>query len=148
MNRSFVVDASVTLKLLVEEPGSAEARLFFGRLNEPEPPVLYAPDLLYVECANTVWKYVWRYGYAARSAQAALKALADLSLQSVPTQQLFQEAFRLSARHKISAYDACYLALAQQFHCPLVTEDFELIRRVSGRTDSPIFPLADILSQP
>ncbi len=145
MNRSFVVDASATLKLLIEEPGSAEARFFFSRLGDPEPPALYVPDLLYVECANTVWKYVWRYGYATRAAHAALEALADLSLQAVPTQHLFQEAFRLSARHKISAYDACYLALAQRLRCPLVTEDLKLIRQISIRTSTPLFSLSEAL---
>lgn len=147
MIRSFVVDASTTLKLLIEEPGSAEARLFFGRLSDPDPPALYVPDLLYIECANTVWKYVWRHGYATRAAHAALKALADLNLQAVPTRQLFQEAFQLSTRHKISAYDACYLALAQRFRCPLVTEDSKLIRQVSLRTSTPLLSLVEVLSE-
>ncbi len=147
MSRSFVVDASATLKLLIEEPGSAGARLFFGRLSDPAPPSLYVPDLLYIECANIVWKYVWRHGYATQAAHASLKALADLSLQTVPTQQLFREAFHLSTRHKISAYDACYLALAQRFRCPLITEDSKLIRQVSIRTSIPLLSLVEALSE-
>ena len=145
MSRSFVVDASVALKLLVEEPGSAQARLFFGQLDSPEPPAFYVPDLLYVECANTIWKYVWRHHYAARAAQAALAALAALNLQAVPTQHLFQDAFRLSVRHRISAYDACYLALAQRLRCPLVTEDLDLVGKIHAHASTVLFALADVL---
>ena len=148
MSRSYVVDASAILKLLIEEPGSAEARLFFSRLDSPEPPALYVPDLLYVECANIVWKYVRRHHYAPRSAEAALTALAALSLQAVPTQRLFQEAFRLSVRHQISAYDACYLALAQRLRCPLVTEDLDLTRKIPAHANTTLLSLSSALANP
>lgn len=138
-----MVDASATIKLLIEEPGSEHARRFFSHLADPEPPILYTPDLLYVECANTVWKYVSRYHYAPRSARAALHALAALALQAVPTQHLFQEALQLSIRTRISAYDACYLALAQQIACPLVTEDVDLIRRIRPHVKIPLHLLSE-----
>ncbi len=145
MSGSFVVDASALLKLLVDEPGTEYARIFFGHLADPDPILLYAPDLLYVECANTVWKYVSRYHYAARDAQASLRALAALALQAIPTQLLFQDSLRLGLRHRISAYDACYLVLAERLRCPLVTEDTDLIRHVRPHTKVPLHRLAEAI---
>lgn len=144
MSRAFVVDASATLKLLVEEPGTEDARRFFARLADLEPPVLYVPDLLYVECANTLWKYVIRDQDTPGRAQAALQALAELALQAIPTQLLVQPAFRLGTRYRISVYDACYLALAERLRCPLVTEDLDLIRRARAHAAVPLYRLLDI----
>lgn len=144
MNSAFVVDASATLKLFIEEPGTEQARRFFGALTAPAPPVLYAPDLLYAECANTLWKCVSRYRYPLRHAQAALHALDALTLQAIPTQLLVQSAFRLSVRYRISVYDACYLALAERLRCPLVTEDLDLIRRTHAHASVPLRRLSDV----
>ena len=147
MNRSFVVDASAILKLFVEEPGSDNARLFFSRLEDAEPVRLHVPDLLYAECSNTLWKCVLHHRYAAPFAEAVLSDLATLNLQSVPTRELFQEAFFLSVRHSISAYDACYLALAYRLRCPLITEDVDLIRKVRPQSNIPLHSLADAVQK-
>ena len=52
---TFVIDASVAIKWVVEEPGTPEALLLRRHR-------LLAPDLLMAECANILWK-LW---YAAR----------------------------------------------------------------------------------
>jgi predicted nucleic acid-binding protein len=49
----FVIDASVAIKWLVDEPGTAAA-LSLRRHR------LLAPDLLIAECANVLWKKVRR----------------------------------------------------------------------------------------
>lgn len=47
-----VVDASVGIKLFVDEPGSDAAHGLIGdALREPDAQVL-VPDLFFVECAN------------------------------------------------------------------------------------------------
>ena len=144
----FVVDASATVKLLVEETGTEQARLFFGRLTQIDPPAFYAPDLLYVECANAVCKYVTLYRYPLRHAEAALETLTALALHPIPTQELFLDAFALSIRHRISNYDACYLALAQGLSCPLITEDSNLTRTVRRHAEVPLYSLAEAVSLP
>ncbi|MBI3318232.1 MAG: type II toxin-antitoxin system VapC family toxin [Candidatus Omnitrophica bacterium] len=143
MSGSFVVDASATLKLLVEEAGTDYARIFFGHLKGPKAPVFYAPDLLYVECANTLWKYVVHHRTPSRQAQGALETLMELDLEVIPAQLIIQEALLLGIRCHISVYDACYLALAQQCRSPLVTEDLDLIRKVGPHVNVPLHTLAE-----
>lgn len=144
MKQRLVVDASAALKLVVEEEGTEDARHFFGRLAEAEAPRFFVPDLFYVECANALWKYVFRHGYTAENAKAALEKLGDLALESVATRQLFIEALLLSLKFQISAYDGCYVALAQKLRCGLLTEDLNLIRRIKPHVRVPLFCLAEV----
>ena len=51
---TFVIDASIAVKWVVEEDGTAEA-LALRQRNK-----LIAPQLLVAECANILWKKVQR----------------------------------------------------------------------------------------
>ena len=53
MNEAFVVDASVGIKLFVEEEFSEKVQALFDLLAKNPPTKLFVPDLFYVECANT-----------------------------------------------------------------------------------------------
>jgi predicted nucleic acid-binding protein len=128
---ALVIDASVTIQLFVEEALSPRAWQLFRRLAEPEPVMLFAPDLMYIECANILWKYSERFGYDAGLAQENLEDLAELEIETVPTHELFVKAYRLAQQLGITAYDACYVALAQELGCPLITADQRLTDRIS-----------------
>ena len=127
-----VVDASVAIKLFLVEPLVAEAQALFARLYDSSPLRMYAPDLLYAECANVLWKRVRFRGYDATLASMDLGALQDLPIASVPTRVLTDGAFDLAATWDVSAYDACYVALANLTACPLVTADQRLVQRLAG----------------
>jgi predicted nucleic acid-binding protein len=129
----YVVDASVAIKLYVREPLQEHAQALFARLAEPEPVELHAPDLLYVECANILWKYVRRGGYDLEVASAQLADLVALNLTATPTSALIGNAFRLAAAEAITAYDASYLALSLVIGCPLVTADERLVNQLHER---------------
>jgi predicted nucleic acid-binding protein len=49
--------------------------------------------------------------------------LQALPIASTPTRALADIALGLAITWEISAYDACYVALAQLIACPLVTAD-------------------------
>src|SRR6266849_5468707 len=51
---ALVIDASITVKWVVDEPGTPEALLLRRTAK------LIAPDLLVAECANVLWKKVRR----------------------------------------------------------------------------------------
>jgi predicted nucleic acid-binding protein len=128
----YVIDASVGIKLFLNEPLSAEAHTLFAHLAAEPPAQFFVPDLFYIECTNILWKHTRRSGLAAATAQTYLELLADLNLDITATADLMVGALNLATTWNISAYDACYMMLAQSLGVPLVTADEKLVRAMSG----------------
>jgi len=124
----LVIDASVGIKLFLRESLSDRAEALFNRLADDPPAQFYVPDLFFIECANILWKYVRRFGYPASSASEDARALQRLRLRSVSTAELIGDALRFGLAHGLTAYDACYLALAHRLDVPLITADERLVQ--------------------
>jgi len=124
-----VVDASVGIKLFLIEPLSERADALFAHLAHDPPGRFYVPDLFFIECANTLWKYVQRFGYPADAARQDVADLIRLPLQVVSTAALAEAALELSVQYASTAYDSAYVALAGRLSLPLVTADETLVRR-------------------
>ena len=127
-----IVDASVGIKLFLAEDGSDEAHHLFAELAAEPPSRFYVPDLFFVECGNILWKYVRHFGYPADNARQDVADLQALKLQTVSTADLLTPAFELAIQYDLTAYDACYAALAQQLSLPLITADAPLLRKLAG----------------
>ncbi|NER82178.1 MAG: type II toxin-antitoxin system VapC family toxin [Leptolyngbya sp. SIO1D8] len=127
-----VVDASVAIKLFIEQEGSEQAEALFDRLGTEPDTELYVPELFYAECANVLWQYVRRASYPAAETKASLVRLQVLSLQRVAIPDLVNEAMDIAITHGISAYDACYVELSERLQLPLVTADQKLIRSLAA----------------
>ena len=133
MNNSpsrLVVDASVGIKLFVDEQFSEQAQLLFTKLTEDPPFELYVPDLFYIECTNILLKYMRRFGRSLEDSQADLADLNKLALKTVSTAELMEAALLLASQKNLTAYDACYAVLAQQLNIPLVTADKPMVQAV------------------
>jgi predicted nucleic acid-binding protein len=130
--QAAVVDASVGIKLFVPENGSQQADRLFNRLAADPPASYFVPDLFYIECANILWKYVQRFGYPLENARQDVHDLQALALHDVPTADLAAEALELALELNITAYDACYAALARRLELPLVTADDFLARKLAA----------------
>jgi predicted nucleic acid-binding protein len=139
----FVVDASVGIKLFVEEQLSERALAIFSHLAADPPAELYVPDLFYIECANILLKYTRRFGRSLEDSKADLADLSRLALRSTSTADLMEKALLLASEKDLSAYDACYAVLAEQLEIPLVTADQPLARKI----ETAIF-LGDLDVQP
>lgn len=126
-----VVDASVAVKLYLAEPLAAEAVALFGLLADPAN-VFHVPDLFYAECTNIFWKYVRRGGATPAQVTVHLADLLSLPLRRVPAFDLAADALSLALAHGITAYDACYVALARRLGVPLITADQRLERALAG----------------
>lgn len=126
-----VVDASIALKWLLSEEGSAEALALRPHYR------LIAPDLLVAECANALWKHVQRGQLLPEEAVLAAKLLAADDLDLVPTKGLLAAAVRLSVELRHPAYDCIYLALAMVERCPFITAD-AAFKRKSEQTVSDL----------
>ncbi|MCG6940557.1 MAG: type II toxin-antitoxin system VapC family toxin [Thiohalocapsa sp.] len=112
-----VVDASVILDLLLQ---GDDAAALTARLLDPAR-ILAAPQLLDVEVAQTLRRYVRTTDMTPARGRAALEDLADLPIERYPHTLLLPRIW--DYRDNLTAYDATYLALADALDCPVWTRD-------------------------
>jgi predicted nucleic acid-binding protein len=124
----FVIDASIAVKWVVEEPGTAAALSFL------EQAKLLAPELLVAECANILWKKVRKRELSKDEALLAARLLQGSEIELVPTRALLEPATRIAIELDHPAYDCLYVALAEQNNCPFVTADESLLRKLDQRS--------------
>ena len=125
---AVVVDASVAVKWFFPEVHADAARrlLSLGRK-------LLAPDLIWAEVGNALWK---KSRHAELSSEAARDILQDFRrfpLRTYAVKSLLQPAWDLAERFHLSVYDSLYLALAVRQDCPLVTADFQFYQALKGK---------------
>jgi len=129
----YLIDASVGVKLVLEEPGSDDAHALLERVADDPQGRIYVPDLFYPECANVLWKHVQRHRLAPDVAQENLARLLALPAFEVRTRDVAAPALQLALHHHISAYDATYVAAAEHANAPLVTADGPLLDTFRGK---------------
>ena len=139
----YVVDAGVGVSLVIAGELSDRAYALFAHLAADPPAQFYVPDLFYIECTNVLWKQLRWGGYPAAQARGDLKNLGSLALRRVSTAELMTGAFDIAAAQKITAYDACYVALSQRVKAPLVTTDAKLARALA-RAGYPVEWLGEL----
>ena len=115
----LVVDASV-LAPVVADAGSDGLR-FRGRLRGE---VAVGPDLLRVEVTSVVRRHANTGQLTPEQADAAIGDLLDFPITVFPTAPLLRRVWEL--RQNLTAYDGCYVALAEAVDSPLVTADRRL----------------------
>jgi predicted nucleic acid-binding protein len=115
----IVVDASALLELLLRTPAAAavEARLFGGE-------TVHAPHVLDLEVAQVLRRYERAGSLSAMRAREALDDLVAFRIERYPHHLFLSRVWALRAN--ATAYDACYLALAEALAAPLLTSDRRL----------------------
>lgn len=116
-----VVDASIAVKWFIPEPHAISAnRLLY------EDFELLAPDLIFPEFGNVLWKK-WRRGeITAASAYGIMEDFSQMAMKRYNSQSFVGEAWRIAERFGRSFYDSLYIALAKAQGCPVVTADLKL----------------------
>jgi predicted nucleic acid-binding protein len=122
---AYVIDASVAVKWFVPEVHSPEA----AALLDPTFS-LHAPDLLFAEVSNALWKKTRRRELSPGEARLVLRGLASVSLEVTSVRQLAAGALDLALEVGCTVYDGVYLALAIHHDCRLVTADKRLGRLI------------------
>ena len=142
MRPPVCVDSSVLIKLVVDEPDSHQAvDLWRQSLVEDRLPV--APALLPFEVTAILRKCVHQGRLSRELAAEALDLASALGLEILTFDGLHRQALQLAQRFsRPTAYDAHYLALAQELGCPFWTADRKLYESVSAE-----LPWVHLLSQ-
>ena len=121
----FVVDASVAVKLLVDEPDSDAARELAAGGRE-----LHAPRLMASEVANALWRKA-RLGQIERAdAGAAMALLPDMPVRWNDDETVTADAVRLALALDHPVCDCVYLALAHRIGATVVTADRRFVTSV------------------
>ena len=130
----LVVDASVAVKWVLPEPYSELA----SRLLR-EDLELWAPDLIWAEVGNIVWKR-WKKGeIPPDTARFILQVFPGFDFQVYPSESLVETAWEIAHGFDRSLYDSLYVALAIHHECSVVTADRRLYNGIKGV--SPGFPI-------
>lgn len=127
-----VVDASVAVKFVTDEAGSAEAALL---LRSEEP--LIAPDWLLAEVGNALWRKARSGAVSKAAAVEALAAMPQFFQELHATQPLVFRAYELAFVMDHGLYDCLYLELAREQGMVVVTadKDFQKAAARSGHGD-------------
>lgn len=127
----IVVDANIITAILVPLPYSPQATRKLVEWQNLDV-TLTAPALLEYELTTTLRKATVTGIITSEEAVQAIEAFANLNIEViVPTLTLHEAALRWSERlHQSVAYDAHYLALAEQLGATLWTADRRLANGV------------------
>jgi len=128
-------DASLALKLVLNEPDSTVARTLWDEWRTQQAIVI-APTLWAYEVSSVVRNRTHRGLLPPEEEAGAFTALHLLPVQLLRPDGLHQRAWEF-ARHfdRPAAYDAHYLALAEMAGCPFWTADERLYDRVHAELD-------------
>lgn len=131
MNR-LVLDASVGLKMIFVAETDASLAIALRDEFRNNVRQLIAPDLLPAEMGHALMR-AERKGIIARGEG---KALFDQFINPCPQLfsygDLYDRAMEIASDNRVGFYDSCYVALAEQEGCDLVTTDEKLINSLPG----------------
>jgi predicted nucleic acid-binding protein len=116
----IVLDASAVVDWLLQtEAGRRLESRIYSRGES-----LHAPHLLDLEVVQVLRRLVREAVISAQRADHAIQDLLDLRVTRYPHFVFLPHIWRL--RHNLSAYDAAYIALAEQLGATLLTRDARL----------------------
>jgi len=125
---SIVIDASVALKWVFEEPGTEAALALRGEQ-------LIAPAIWLAEAANALWRHVRLGETTAAEALGRIDELAKAPVATLSIEPHVARALRLGMEISHPVYDCLYLALAIHYDTYVITDDRRFAAAVTDRPD-------------
>lgn len=127
---TLIVDASVAAKWVLPEPDADRAKAV-----RSSGEAITAPDLVFAEIGNAVWKRAISGEFSPTMAVEAVSIATRLFSTLIPMSQLADRAIEIAIALKHPIYDCFYLALAQRERAPLISADKRMIaaaKRMKG----------------
>jgi predicted nucleic acid-binding protein len=131
----YVLDASVAAKWFLPRADETLVDEALALLSDyaADRISLMAPDLLWPEFANILWKAVKHRGISTALAHEAIADLLALEIVSVSSPPLLGNAFTIAATFDRTVYDALYVAVAAENGAPMITADERLVNSLASR---------------
>lgn len=123
----IVLDASAAIDWLLQTPAGKriESRIF------SRGESLHAPHLLDLEVAQVLRRLAREEIITVHRAEEAVRDLLDLRIRRYPHFVFLSRIWQL--RNNLSAYDAAYIALAEELNATLITRDRRLASAVGHK---------------
>lgn len=131
-----MVDTNILVYFLIDGDHTAKARQLHRRDSDWR-----SETFILVEFCNVLLRYMEIRGMKLEMTRGFL-ANAEMILDAKLTRISHRRGLDVAARYRVTAYDARFLALADQLGVPLVTEDAKLRTAAPALTQS----LADALA--
>src|SRR5205814_10325886 len=90
------------------------------------PHEYVAPDLLFAETANTIWKKVRRKELNSDEGQRLVADIGRIAVETVSCRSLADDAYALANASGRTVYDSMYVALAIRLNTRSLTADDRL----------------------
>lgn len=88
--------------------------------------MLYAPDLVYPETGNILWKKQRRRELAHEEVDEIVSAITALPMIIEPSKPIIPLAVSIAVQSGITVYDAMYVAIARIYVIKMITADKKL----------------------
>ena len=121
---TLVIDASVALKWVIDEPGSEKADILLNA-------AMIAPDLFQAEIGHVLTRHVRRTRLSAEQARSGFSEIMS-RVALLPMRALGEVALEISLALRHSMHDCYYLAAAEASGRPLVTADAVFVAKLRG----------------
>jgi len=130
---NLVIDASVLIKFYVPEILSDRAERLLAKVGNKDIDLL-APDLIYPEAGNILWKKQRLKELTHSEAEEITDAILSLPLMIEASKSLLPLAVDIAIACGMTVYDASYLSLAKVYETTLITADRKLVD-ILAKTD-------------
>ena len=122
----FVVDASLVVKWFVPEVHSEAARRWLDASHD-----YIAPDLVFPESGNAIWKKIRRGELSKDEGQQLVGDISVVGVEAVSMRALLPDAHALAVATGVTVYDAMYLTLAVRLETQVITGDDRFARKLA-----------------
>ncbi len=122
---NLVIDASVLIKFYVPEILSDKAEELLTKVEQGDV-MLLAPDLIYPEVGNILWKKQRIKELTRSEVEEITDAFVLLPLKIEDSKLLLPLAMDIGIAYRITVYDAIYVSMARVYEIKMMTADRKL----------------------